>query len=56
MVDGSVVRVVPEEVMASGYAAGSRAGEVGGVRQRAEDHLRSAKYFSSVGVGGGVAE
>jgi hypothetical protein len=52
----SSIGEVAEKVRAAGDASGGRAGEVGGVGEAAENHLGRAKDFSSVGVGGGVAE
>jgi hypothetical protein len=40
----------------AGNTAGFGAGKVGGVGERAEDHLGGAEYFPPVGVGDGVPE
>ncbi len=56
MVERAVVVSVAEKVVTAGDAAGTGSGKVRGVRKDAEDHLRRAEYFLSVGVGGGVAE
>ncbi len=56
VVEGRVVVEVAEKVRASGDTPGRRAGEVGGVREATENHLGRSVNFSSVGVGGGVAE
>ncbi len=56
VVEGRVVVEVAEKVRAAGDTPGRRAGEVGGVREATENHSGRSVYFSSVGVGGGVAE
>jgi hypothetical protein len=55
-VEGGSIGEVAEKVRAAGDASGGRTGEVGGVGEAAKNHLGRAKDFSSVGVGGGVAE
>ena len=56
VVQWAVVVFVAEEVMAAGDAAGTGSGEIGGVREDAEDHGGGAEDFLSIGVGGHVAE
>ncbi len=48
--------MVAEEVMAFGDAASAGSGKVGCVGERAKNNFRGAEKFSSVGVGGSVAE
>ncbi len=56
MVEGGVVVFVSEKVVAACDASSTGSREVRSVRQDAEDHLRRAKDFLSIRVGGGVAE
>ena len=56
VVEGSVVIEVAKKVRAARDTPGRGAGEVGSVGEAAENHLGRAVDFSSVGVGGGVAE
>ena len=42
--------------MAAGDTAGAGSGQVGRVGITAQHHVGCAKYFSTVGVGGGVAK
>ncbi len=55
VVEWAIVVFVAEKVVAAGDAAGTGSGKVRGVRKDAEDHLRRAEDFLSVGVGCGVA-
>ena len=56
VIERSGVGQVAEKVRAAGDTSGRRAGEVGGVREATKNHFGRSVDFSSVGVGGGVAE